>query len=88
MSTLTVRKNFSFDKDIVDKVSSILQDKNTSFTKLLTNYFQAIVKEPELIDTVEQKAKHRTASFIGLLDGKIGELDAKEMKKNYHENLS
>ena len=88
MGTLTVRKNFSFDKDIVDKVNTLLQEKNTTFTKLLTNYFQAIIKEPELINEVEQKAKQRTASFIGLLDGKIGDIDAKEMKRAYHENLS
>ena len=69
-------------------MSRLTIGKNTSFTKLLKNYFQAIVKEPELINTVEQKAKHRTASFIGLLDGKIGKLDAKEMKKNSHDNLS
>jgi len=47
MSTLTIRKNFSFDKDIVEKVNTLLQEKNTTFTKLLTNYFQAIIKEPE-----------------------------------------
>jgi hypothetical protein len=88
MGTLIVRKNFSFDKDIVDKVSILLQEKNTTFTKLLTNYFQAIIKEPELINEVEQKAKQRTASFIGLLDGKIGDIDAKEMKRVYNENLS
>jgi len=29
-----------------------------------------------------------SASFIGLLDGKVGDIDAKEMKRNYHENLS
>jgi len=88
MGTLTVRKNFSFDKDIVDKVNTLLQEKNTTFTKLLTNYFQAIIKEPELINEVEQKAKQRTANFIGLLDGKVGDIDAKEMKRAYHENLS
>jgi hypothetical protein len=88
MGTLIVRKNFSFDKDIVDKVSILLQEKNTTFTKLLTNYFQAIIKEPELINEVEQKAKQRTASFIGLLDDKIGDIDAKEMKRVYNENLS
>jgi hypothetical protein len=32
--------------------------------------------------------ERRTASFIGLLDGKVGDIDAKEMKRVYHENFS
>ena len=32
--------------------------------------------------------EQRTASFIGLLDGKVGDIDAKEMKRVYHENFS
>jgi hypothetical protein len=55
---------------------------------VLNNYFQAIIKEPELIETIEKKAKKRTGSFIGILDGKIGDESFKELKKNYHEHIS
>ena len=88
MATLTVRKNFKFDKELVDRVGAILQEKNLNFTQFLSHYFQAVVKDPTLIDTVEKKAKQRTGNFIGLLDGKIGDTDYKEMRKNHHENLS
>lgn len=88
MGTLTVRKNFKFDKEMVDKVSELLQQRDMNFTQLLTHYFQAIIKEPTLIDTIEKKAKQRSGSFIGMLDGKIGDSDFKAMKKSYSEHLS
>ncbi len=88
MGTLTIRKNFKFNKEIVDKVSNILQERNLNFTQFLSRYFQAVIKDPALIDTVEQKSKQRTGNFIGILDGKIGNIDYKDMKKSYNENLS
>ena len=88
MVTLTVRKNFVFDKELVDNVGVILKEKNKNFTKLLTDYFRAITKNPELIEDIEEKAQKRNASFIGILDGKIGDMDYKEMRKEYHEHIS
>lgn len=88
MSTLTVRKNFNFEKDTIDKVAVILKQKKLNFTEVLNIYFQAIIKEPELIDAIEQKAKKRTGSFIGMLDSKIGDESFKDMKKSYHEHIS
>ncbi|MFP4487598.1 MAG: hypothetical protein ACLFOC_11610 [Campylobacterales bacterium] len=88
MSTLTVRKNFKFEKETIDKVAVILKNKHHNFTEVLNNYFQAIIKEPELIDTIEKKAKKRTGSFIGILDGKIGDESYKKMKKSHHEHIS
>ena len=88
MSTLTIRKNFNFDKELTEKVSLIIKNKNQNFTQVLTNYFQAIVKEPSLIDTIEQKATQRTGGFIGMFDGMIGDTDYKDMKKAYSENIS
>jgi hypothetical protein len=37
---------------------------------------------------VHKKAKQRTGSFIGMLDGKIGDINFKDMKSQYHENFS
>jgi len=88
MSTLTIRKNFNFDKELIDRASTIIKKQNKNFTNILTNYFQAIIKEPGIIDVIEQKAKQRTGSFIGMLDGKIGDLDYKNMKNEHHENIS
>lgn len=88
MSTLTIRKNFNFNKEMIDKTTLILKQKNKNFTEVLTHYFQAIIKDPEIINTIEQKAKQRTGSFIGMLDGKIGNDEYKEMKQAYNENIS
>ncbi|MEA3383771.1 MAG: hypothetical protein U9Q20_03720 [Campylobacterota bacterium] len=88
MSTLTIRKNFNFEKELIDKASEIVKNKNKNFTELLTSYFQAIIKEPSIIDIIEQKAKQRTGSFIGMLDDKIGDQDYKDMKKSYNEHIS
>lgn len=88
MGILTVRKNFNFEKDTIDKVTKILKQKKYNFTEVLNSYFQAIVKEPELIDTIEKKAKKRTGTFIGMLDGTIGNENYKKMKKSYNEHIS
>jgi len=88
MGGMLVRKNFKFDKDLIDKVSNILEKKNKNFTQILVTYFQAITKEPELLDTLEKKAKERKGSFIGMLDGKIGDVDFKEMKGKRSESIS
>ena len=88
MSTLTVRKNFKFDKEMIDKVSSILQKRDLNFTQFISKYFQAVIKDPALIELIEQKSKQRTGEFIGVLDNKIGDVDYKEMKKIYNENFS
>ena len=88
MGTLTVRKNSVFDKELIDNVNKILESKDTNFTKLLANYFKAISKNPDIIEKIEEESKKRTGSFIGILDGKIGNIDYKEMKKAHSENIS
>ncbi len=88
MGSLTVRKNFRFDKEVVEKVDDILKKRKLNFTQLLSSYLQAIIKDPSLIDIVERKSKRRTGKFIGILDGKIGDIDYKEMKKSFYENIS
>ncbi len=88
MSRVLIRKNFKFEKELVDKVATILQGRNKNFTQALSTYFQAIIKDPSLLDTLEKKAKQRTGGFIGILDGKIGDIDVKEIKREKSENIS
>ncbi len=88
MSGILVRKNFKFEKELVDQVTSILQGRGLNFTQALVTYFQAITKDPSLLDEVEKKSKQRTGAFIGMLDGKIGEVDIKEAKREKSETLS
>jgi len=83
MTALKVRKNFLFDKEIMEKVQVILLEQQKNLTEVLNSYFKAIVKEPSLLQTIEKSANKRTGSFIGMLDGKIGDATFKEMKQEH-----
>lgn len=83
MKSVKVRKNFMFDKETVDRVQEIVSKKHKNLTEAISLYFQALVKEPAILDAIEERANKRTGSFIGILDGKIGDLDHKEMVE-YH----
>ncbi len=88
MNTLKIRKNFVFDKDVIEQTKEILKNNKKSFTEAINLYFKAIIKEPTLIEEIEKKANKRTGSFIGMLDGKIGKEDFKDMKREHHEDIS
>ena len=81
MNVIKVRKNFLLDKDVIEKAQSIILKKHKNLTEVINLYFKAIVKEPSILDTIEESANKRTGSFIGLLDGEIGNEDYKAMKK-------
>jgi len=81
MHTVKIRKNFLFDKEVVDKVQKIIQQEHKSLTEIISTYFKAITKEPEILRSIEKHANKRTGSFIGLLDHEIGDEGYKEMKK-------
>jgi len=88
MNSMRVRKNFLFDSDVIDKATEILKQEHKSMTEAINCYLQAIVKDPTILDTIENIASKRTGSFIGILDGKIGDEDFKQIKKGYHESVS
>lgn len=88
METLRVRKNFVFNKELVEKAEAIAKTKHKNFTEALNLYLQAIIKQPALLDEVAGIAKKRTGSFIGMLDGKIGNKDYKSLKKEKYEDFS
>jgi len=81
MQALKVRKNFLFDKEIIDKAQEVIQKRHKNLTEVLNLYFRAIIREPNILEQVEQTAHKRTGSFIGMLDGKVGDQSYKEMKK-------
>jgi len=88
MKSMRVRKNFLFESDVIDKATEILKQEHKSMTEAINRYFQAIVKDPTLLDTIENIASRRTGSFIGILDGKIGDEDFKQIKTDSHESVS
>jgi len=81
LNIVKVRKNFLLDKDVIEKAQSIISQKHKNLTEVINLYFKAIVKEPSILDTIEKSANKRTGSFIGLLDGQIGDESYKKMKK-------
>ena len=80
---IKVRKNFLFDKEMVEKVQKILLTKQKNLTEAIALYFQAVIKEPEILDAIETSAHKRNGNFIGMLDGEIGDEDKKDMHKTY-----
>ena len=81
LNIVKVRKNFLLDKEVIEKAQSIIVQKHKNLTEVINLYFKAIVKEPSILDTIEKSANKRTGSFIGLLDGHIGDESYKTMKK-------
>ncbi len=88
MNTLKVRKNFVFDKGMIEQTKVILKEQKKSFTEVINLYFKAIIKDPSLLEEIEKKANKRTGSFVGILDGKIGNQNFKDMKAEHHEGIS
>lgn len=88
METLKIRKNFLLDRDIIEKAEVILKQKHKNFTEAVNLYFQAIAKDPTILEKLEETVSKRTGNFIGLLDGKIGNEDFKIMKKSHYEDIS
>lgn len=86
MNGVKVRKNFLLDKEVTEKAQAILSEKHKNLTEVINLYFKAIVKEASILDTIEKSANKRIGSFIRMLDGKIGEGDYKELKKEYYKN--
>ena len=86
MNVIKVRKNFLLDKEVVEKAQIILNKQHKNLTESINLYFKAIVKEPSILNTIEKSASKRTGSFIGMLDGDIGDESYKEMKKDSLKN--
>jgi len=81
MQTIKIRKNFLLDKEIVEKAQQVILNSHRNLTEVINLYFKAIVKEPSILESIEKSANKRTGSFIGLLNGEIGNESYKEMKK-------
>jgi hypothetical protein len=88
METLKIRKNFLLDREVIEKAEVVLKQKHKNFTEAINLYFQAIAKDPTILEKVEETVSRRTGSFIGLLDNKIGNEDFKSMKMVHHEDIS
>jgi hypothetical protein len=85
VTALKVRKNFLLDKEIIEKAQVIILEQQKNLTEVLNTYFKAIVKEPSILETIEKSANKRTGSFIGMLDGQIGDTTFKEMKQEHSQ---
>ena len=85
MKTIKIRKNFLIDKEVVEKVQKIITERHKNLTEVINLYFKAIVKEPDILEEIEKSANRRSGSFIGMLNGEIGNESYKKMKKDFAE---
>ncbi|WP_292663184.1 hypothetical protein [Nitratifractor sp.] len=88
MKALQVRKNFLFDRTLVDEAQKILKKRHKNLTQAITLYLKAVVKNPEILDEIEKSANKRDGSFIGMLDGMIGNESYKEMRNEFYKESS
>jgi len=88
MKALQVRKNFLFDRALIDEAQKILKKRHKNLTQAITLYLKAVVKNPEILDEIEKSANKRDGSFIGMLDGMIGNESYKEMRNEFYTESS
>ena len=86
--SIKIRKNFALDKNLVEKTQKILEKRNQNFVEILTFYLEAIVKDETILNKVQKTAKKREGKFIGMLDNQIGDIDYKNLKREYYESFS
>ena len=83
VKTLRVRKNFVFNRSLVEEAQKILKKRHKSLTHAITLYLKAVVKNPAILDEIEKSAQKRDGSFIGMLDNRIGDSSYKKMRNEY-----
>ena len=88
MKTLQVRKNFLFDRVLVEEAQEILKKRHKNLTQAITLYLKAVVKNPEILDEIEKSANKREGRFIGMLDGMIGDESYKKMRDEFYKESS
>ena len=72
----------------MEKTGNILKNQKRNFTEVINLYFQAIVKDPTILEIIEKTAHQRKGNFIGMLDGDIGDDCYKDLKREYYKNIS
>ncbi len=83
MKALRVRKNFVFDRSLVEEAQKILKKRHKSLTHAITLYLKAVVKNPSILDEIEKSAQKKDGNFIGILDGRIGDSSYKKMRSEH-----
>jgi hypothetical protein len=81
MKNIRIRKNFLLDRDMVEKAQPIIKVRHKNLTEGIRLYLQAVVRNPDILDTIEQSAYMRTGAFIGMLDGAIGDGKCKDKEE-------
>jgi len=68
------------DEMIYDKLQYILKEYHKDLSEVINEYLHKIVTKPEVLN--------KENDFIGILDGKIGDIDYKTLKREKNENFS
>jgi hypothetical protein len=86
MKQLQIRKNFIFDRQLVEEAQKVLKKRYGNMTQAFTQYLKAVVKDPEILEKIEESASKREGRFIGMLDGKIGAGEYKRMRDSFYQS--
>ena len=86
MKPIQIRKNFIFDRQLVEEAQEVLKKRYGNMTQAFTQYLKAVVKNPDILEEIEESASKREGRFIGMLDGKVGADEYRELRDSFYES--
>jgi len=75
---VTVRKNFNFDEETAKHLEELAAMEGKTQTEMVQEAIEQIYRDKE-----RERKLAALDSIIGILDGKIGDIDAKEARRAY-----
>ena len=86
MKPIQIRKNFIFDRQLVEEAQEVLKKRYGNMTQAFTQYMKAVVKNPDILEEIEESASKREGRFIGMLNGKVGAGEYRELRDSLYES--
>ena len=75
---MTVRKNFNFDEETAKHLEELAAMVGKTQTEMVREAIEQIYRDKE-----RERKLAALDSIVGILDGKIGDIDAKEARRAY-----
>jgi hypothetical protein len=75
---VTVRKNFNFDEETAKHLEELAAMEGKTQTEMVREAIEQIYRDKE-----RERKLAALDSIVGILDGKIGDIDAKEARRAY-----
>jgi len=75
---VTIRKNFNFDEETAKHLEELAAMEGKTQTEMVQEAIEQIYRDKE-----RERKLAALDSIVGILDGKIGDIDAKEARRAY-----